>query len=400
MSDSRHQLAGQALDCALHGLPEPGKDWRNLLPPEGWGAALAAGSANIPLMAIVGCLIYGPRAWAVRVLLDYARICWSRWCLAEPWSRIYGAAIFTAWAVVAKIARQIGERELEAAFLKLLAAFAGTSRLMESRLTSLPASASKYERQRLGTFLVCIPGCRSWGLSPELEGGFSDVHNVGMNRLSPAVPGSRAYGQAGQVDDWGWIPRALFQCRDILVEVYRPFAAGATGRDFVASIPRWAAREDYTLFGWADGSRLGIMGADEPERRDEDDDNNTPGTLLKGVLGGKLVVAPRFPDPLSGLEHLRQTAVEADIDGNASSGWSLWHSKLGERRAPDGGFLTRVEPYTGSPLEFAILIPAGDPAGWRYLTPGGIPNEPAPPPTPPPAPAPAEPTSWREKVGF
>lgn len=384
---TRHELTGQALDLAMAGKPEPAAAWRELLPPDDLGEMDGGGSANIPLFALVAALKFGSRAWAVRVATLYATRCRTRFMLAEPWSRKYGRAIVVAWAAAVKFARAMGEAELAALFLELLKAFMGTCALMAARLTEAPAGASLWERKRVGSLVVAMPGCRSWGLTGLLDGGFDDVFHIGLG-LAHAQP----RGRPGDLDDWGWVARVLEAVTPVLREAAQDFRGDLSPAELLARIPRWAARESYVLYGWEDGSRLATMGADEEERVDEDDNGNTPGSLLKGILGGRFVALPFFPDPHSGETKIRQDAVEADIDGSPERGWTLWHSKLGAERHPSGrGWLSRVAPYTASRLHFAIRIPAGS-LDWVDLLRSSSPA-PAPPapPLPSPAPRPAPP---------
>jgi hypothetical protein len=149
-------------------------------------------------------------------------------------------------------------------------------------------------------------------------------------------------------------------------------------------VPRYGARTEFQYIGWEDGSRLCIMGDDEPGFDDEDENGNTPGLLAAGVLGGKVVSLPKWPNPFDGDERIRQTNCRADIDGDPTHGWTLFHSHLGERKLGDG-YTTDLPAYAASPLAFWILIPAGETV-WQIKYPGSVvhPPEPvAPAPVPP-----------------
>ena len=67
-----------AIDCALHGLPEPANGWRDLLPPEDLGSMVDKGSGQIGLQALVASLHYGPKPYAVRTLNTYADLSTTR----------------------------------------------------------------------------------------------------------------------------------------------------------------------------------------------------------------------------------------------------------------------------------------------------------------------------------
>lgn len=115
---------------------------------------------------------------------------------------------------------------------------------------------------------------------------------------------------------------------------------------------------EMQLLGWADGSRLWLMGDDEADFDDEDENGNTPGFLAAGVLGGHKVALPYWPNPVDGATRLRQTNCKADLDGSPQYGWTVMHSHLGEIQVP-AGFLSKLPAYTASPLIFWQHCPAG-----------------------------------------
>ena len=327
-----------AIDSALHRLDDPQNGWRNHVPPEDLGAMVDAGSGQITLQAAVALLHYGPRDRAVRILTNYARLCPKRFGLSEPWSLIYFKAIVCNWLAVVLIAERIGERKLAQEFRALVSTWAGTCALMEVRGVVLAA------------------GCRCWGHEVH-GGGWDDLWSWAKGSKEPPRPGTKGYGTPGAADDWGWLNRCARLALTELRALASPFA-GRGWQSLLSSIPRWGARTEMQLLGWADGSRIWIMGDDDAEFDDEDENGNTPGFLAAGVLGGKIVALPEWPNPFDGLKRLRQTGCRADIDGSPKFGWTVLHSHLGETKVA-GGFLSRLEPYTASPLVFWQHCPAG-----------------------------------------
>ncbi len=366
-----------AIDLALHGLPEPQNGWRELLPPETLGSMVDAGSGQIGLQGLVASLRYGPRPYAVRTLNNYADLCQSRFMLSEPWSWIYASAIVSCWAATVQIAEAIGERELARKFRRLLATWAGTCALMEVDGKVLAA------------------GCRCWGHEVH-GGGWDDLWSFASGRKEPPRSGSHAYGTAGAEDDWGWLNR----CARLGIGILRECAVPYVDLDWASllpSIPRWGARVEMQLLGYADGSRLWLMGDDESGPDDEDPNGNTPGWLAAGVLGRKIVTLPHWPNPIDGATRLRQTNCNADLDGDPRHGWTLMHSHLGERRVP-GGYLSRLEAYTSSPLVFWQHCPAGSLTWLDKLATHPTQPVPLPPmePHPVPAPKPKRKRRWWE----
>ena len=381
MGAEPRKLTDAAIDAALHNLPEPRTGWRNHIPPEDLGAMVSGGSGQITLQACIAALHYGNRPQAIRTLENYAALCPRRFMLSEPWSRIYGKAIVCCWLAVIVIADRIGERALARKFRELVAAWAGTCALMQVRGKVLAA------------------GCRCWGHEAH-GGGWDDLWAWASRQGEPPEQGSRKYGTPGADDDWGWLNR----CARLALAELRAAAAPFLGRDWrslLPSIPRWGARTEMQLLGWADGSRLWLMGDDEPDFDDEDQNGNTPGWLLAGVLGGSIVALPKWPNPADGRTRLRQTGCKADLDGSPQFGWTLKHSHLGERKV-DGGYLTRLEPYTASALVFWQHCQAGSLAWEDKLA--GAPTGPVPlppvaeNPVPYPQPKPPKRKPWWRRL--
>lgn len=371
MGGEPRKLTDVAIDSALHQLPEPQNGWRNHLPPEDLGAMVSSGSGQITLQACIAALHYGDRAYAVRTLRNYAELCPRRFMLSEPWSLIYGKAIVCCWAAVVVIADRHGEHELADLFRDLISRWAGTCALMESRGKVLAA------------------GCRGWGHEIS-SGGFGDLWKFARG-ATPPKPGTRAYGRAGADDDWGWLNRCAWIAWPTFTAAASPYL-GRDWRSLLPSIPRWGARTDMQLLGWEDGSRLWIM---------EDDPNgNTPGLLVAGVLGGKVVALPKWPNPFDGLERLRQTKCTASVDGSPETGWTLFHSHLGEKRIGTG-FTTSLPAYTASPLAFWVLVENGA-LVWSVKYPSSV-LHPDPPIVPEPGanvPKPGKKPSWIERAGL
>lgn len=358
-----------AIDCALHGLTEPANGWRDLLPPEDLGSMVSEGSGQIGLQALVASLHYGPKPYAVRTLNTYADLSTTRIGLSEPWSWIYFSAIVNCWLATVRIAEATGERELARKFRRLVATWAGTCALMD-----------------VGGRVV-MAGARGWGHQIK-GGGWDDLWQIAAGKRDPVRPGSNRYGTPGAYDDWQWLARCASVCVDILRSEAAPYL-GRDWRSLLASVPRWGARSEYQLLGWQDGSRLSIMG--------DDPNGNTPGLLIAGVLGGKVVALPKWPNPLDGTQRLRQTKCKASVDGDPSHGWTLFHSHLGEKRI-GSGFTTSLPAYTASPLAFWVSIPAGSDE-WVDMMPG-----PHVPPDPVPdsgatVPNPKR-SSWLERMGL
>lgn len=376
------EITDAAVDLALHNLSEPAGDWRALIPPDDLGSMVDAGSGQIGLQALVASLQFGPRADAVRKLNRYADICPKRWMLSEPWSWIYANAIVCCWAAVVVIAERIGERDLAKRFRALLGTWAGTCALMAVRGR------------------VVMAGCRGWG--HEINGGgWDDLWAVACGK-EPAAPGSRKYGTPGAFDDWGWLGRCAYVARD----VFRSAASPHIGRDWrslLPSIQRWGARTEFQLLGWEDGSRLCIMGDDEPGFDDEDENGNTPGILAAGVQENKVIAIPKWPNPFDGATRLRQTDCRADIDGDPEHGWTLFHSHLGEKKI-GSGYTTSIPAYTASPLAFWVECPAGETV-WKIRHPASLFHGDDSTPPAPSIPPPSKPTkkprsSWIERMGI
>lgn len=376
------EITDAAIDCAMHQMADPKNGWRELVPPVNLGAVLTNGSGQISLQAAVALLHYGEertgdRSRAVAIATTVADLNPDRFFLSEPWSHIYGTAIISIFAAYAAIAARLGMHTLAARFRDLLERFASTAALMEARLTASRPGASKQEKQAIGSIVLLPAGCRCWG-HDEFAGGFNRLWNIMRGSAEPAQVGSRAYGTPGAYDDWGWQERCWRLALDILRAAAAPFA-GKSWQELLRSGKRWAARTEMQLMGWADGSRLWAMGDDEPERDDEDENGNTPGRLLGGVLAGRSVTLPEWPNPVDGLVRLRQTNCQADLDGTPMKGWELWHSHLGEKRFPGGGFVSHLAPYTASQLVFWVLIREGD-QNWVDMLGGGVPLGAAPKP--------------------
>lgn len=378
MGGEPRKITDVAIDCALHQLPEPTNGWRNHIPPEDLGAMVSSGSGQITLQACVAALLYGNRPQAIRTLENYAALCPTRFMLSEPWSLIYGKAIVCNWLAVILIADRIGERALARKFRGLVETWAGTCALMESHGKVMAA------------------GCRCWGHEVH-GGGWDDLWAFACRRDNPPAPSSRKYGTPGASDDWGWLNR----CAALAIGELRSAAAPFLGRDWrslLAGIPRWGARTEMQLLGWADGSRLWIMGDDETAEDDEDPNSNTPGFLIAGYLGGKVTFIPRWPTKtlnaagkLVDCQHLRQVNCRADVDGNPTVGWTVLHSHLGDEKSSDGRLLSRLAPYTASPLVFWQHCPAGSLSWVDRLASEPTGPIPIPPVSPVPTPAPKPP---------
>ena len=350
---SPRNISDVAIDCAIHRMQDPGNGWRSLIPPPNIGQMLSAGSGQIGLQALVAQLHYDG-AKAIPTLENYYKVCSNgRFMLSEPWSVIYGRAIVNCWAATVLIAERKGFADLASKYRSLLSTWRATLELMHCN------------------GLVMIAGCRSWGFPPKIMG----FHEMYALKVYP--PNSRQYGTPGADDDWGWRIRCEWLCKDIYGDVAALWR-GKSPEELVAQAPRWGARTEMTLFGWADGSRLWIMGDDEPEFDDEDPNSNTPGLLAAGVLGGQVITAPKWPcKDINGkpIEHLRQTNVVADIDGSPIKGWQVKSSHLGDYKLSGTGYMvTDIPSYKPAELIFSIRIPAdtGLPPQWEVSDPRSL----------------------------
>lgn len=336
-----------AIDCAIHNLPDPKNGWRDLVPPLDLGSMVSSGSGQIGLQGLVALLHYDKNK-AIPTLLNYYQMCkGGRFMLSEPWSGIYGFAIVSCWLAVVIIAERQGLPDLASKYRELLSTWAGTCALMESN------------------GLVMAAGCRSWG---------ADYKRIGFHHMWAVASGKenpKGKGKPGVDDDWGWRDR----CLAIGVSIIRQEASKWLNKSpewLIENVTKWGARTEMCLYGWSDGSRLWTMGDDEVELDDEDQNSNTPGILLAGVLGHHTITLPRWPcktwtgrDEVA-VDHLRQTQVFADLDGNWNSGWTLYHSHLGDAHNTSTGYmLSMVLSYRPQDLIFAIRIP-GDEAGFDY----------------------------------
>lgn len=361
MPDPR-RITDVAIDCAIHMLPEPSNGWRNLIPPKDLGAMVSSGSGQITLQALVAQFHYDGKP-ANETLVNYYNMCKHRFMLSEPWSVIYGEAIVNCWAAVVTIARRKNLQDFVGMYMELLDMWASTCALMES------------DRK------VMHAGCRSWGFNPS-SNGITSMWLMATRRKKIPRPGSSAYGVAGKDDNWGWLVRNAWMSSS----VFYTAASKWYGKDhnwLLLNMPKWNARTEMCLYGWADGSRLWTMGDEEVELDDEDSNSNTPGILAAGVLGGQVVSLPPWPAKDAHgneIKHLRQTAVFADIDGNPRHGWILYHSALGGK--PIGSYLvSEIPPYKPDELIFAVRIPSdfGVVKNWTSLRVNNVPVVPSEP---------------------
>lgn len=324
-----------AIDCAIHQMKDPKNGWRALVPPENLGNMPSSGSGQIGLQALVALLHYNPEQ-AIKTLENYYEMCKTRFMLSEPWSWIYARAIISCWSSTVLIARRKGLSLLASKYMKLLGMWASTCKLMDV------------------SGRVVMAGCRGWG-HRIIAGGWDDTWKV-ANGFVPKGPGTAKYGIPGRPDDWGWLNRADWLCKDIYVQALSEFK-NLNVYDLIEVMPQWGARTEFQLIGWKDGSRLTIMGDDEPGFDDEDENNNTPGLLAAGTISGKIVSYPIWPNPYDGKDHLRQADCKADIDGMVRGGWRIMHSHLGQKKTL-GVFSTDIPSYKPNDLLFHIHCPA------------------------------------------
>lgn len=413
----RHELAANALECAVFGLPEPRTEWRREIPTLDWKTARGGGSPNINGMAAVADMHYAKpgraRELAVGRLENYVRFCRQQWLLAEPETGIYRQWHLNYLAGAVEILRRLGMDALADRFLWILEEDAERSALMSAVLTDpyLPPNqnAPRIAQDRLqatisarvGETIICRMGARSWGSGG--SGGYGV--DAPWQQTARAVLTGGAFppskGTPGDLDGYSWTMRVARRLEPIFRE------AGAEARtlsvdELVDGARHWSpSHTPFQYLGWEDGSRLCVMGNDEPEFVDEDPNSNTPGVLAYGVLGGRICYLPEWPNPINGAVKIRQQNMRADADIEGGQ-IVLLHSHIG-RSHTQNGYLRTVRDLPTSPLLFHLVQPRW--GEWRsFVEPPThpVPGDPQPPtrPTPPTPsdPTPPRPSLWQRII--
>lgn len=355
MSD--HEQAGAAIRSYLTGAPKPAV---LKVPPPDWGAAVAAGSANIPLMFAVAAYCYGSTE-ARRALVTLGDLSRTRFMLSEPLSPVYGAWHVLSWTVALDFAIKRGHGDVAGALRPLVTQYLGLCALMATRCPSgnLDNDEAKYRGKRI----VAFAGCRAWGHHHGLGFGFHSVYRCAVGEEIP------------KGDSWETL--AIKRCLPLLREIAGQFA-GKSLDEIIDALPQYGMREDFEFRAYADGSRVCIMGSDETEFDDEDDNGNTLGFLLVKVDHGtgRVESYPEHPAPNLWLDRskpapanatrIRQTSAAADIDRHPSGkGWRLLHSLIGRAKA-DGYWETDIAEPT-APLIGAWRAPKDREGGWERI---------------------------------
>lgn len=392
-----HIIAAHALDCAIHNLSEP-SGYHSLIPPDDWGAAKTSGSANIPLMAAVAWYKYslGTRnaIKAREKLLKYAEISTYRFMLAEPFSAIYSDVILIAIIAAVAFAERAGDHELADKLNALVLQWMALAYLMSAVTKKLPAEYPDpdNEKRSLPRRTVVLHGCRSWGHGFNLRFLYHDIYNIAVGWPSP-----RVHGKPGDMDGFDFVTRALrhHDIEEVITRAYNDVLHETN----IWSLVKFGCRERFQFIGWEDGSRVCIMGGDEEELVDEDQNGNTPGVMWYGVLNGTIYSYPEWPNPRDGRTRIRQQNMFADIDGNTDKGWTLLHSAIGRLKHISGKFITNIPAYKGSKLIFhKQLNPSGELVDLLNTGNGGTTTPPDDPPVPPVEPSGGNKPSLWEKI--
>lgn len=408
----RHELAANALECAVFGLPEPRTDWKREIPTRDWKTARAGGSPNINGMAAAADLYYASsrraRDVAAERMRECARFNRQQWMLAEPETGIYRQWHLNYWAATVQIARGLGMDDLANQFMWLLEEDAERSALMAATLESSrihPNNQADRELYRkignalsahVGDEIICRMGARSWG------SGGSGSYGVDMpwQQVARSVlfdaPFPPTKGNPGDLGGFHHTMRVAKR----LMPIFRSAATEAKSLSVEALVDRslhWSpSHTGFQYLGWEDGSRLCVMGIDEPAFRDDDPNSNTPGVLAYGVVGGRMCYLPEWPNPWNGDVKIRQTNMRADIDilwnEDDPVRLELFHSHIGRERAAvdgqSGTFYRSVFELPDSPLLFHLMQRPG--VEWEDMV-YSAPSPPTAPPTVPPTTPPSPP---------
>lgn len=416
---SRHELASNALECAVFRLPEPNTKWKQEIPSMDWKMARGPGSPNINGMAAVADLWYADagraRDRAIERLRNYLTFSKRQWLLAEPESSIYRAWHLNYLAAAVEILRRGGWRDMASEFLEILREDAERSSLMTAVLRDRHLEpnekASKTLQDRLratisdhvGTSVICRMGARSWGSGG--SGGYG--LDAPWQQIARASLGfgqwPKAKGQPGTIDGFHWTMRVANELKPIFEEAAREIVSMQVSTLLERS-KRWSSSHTgFQYLGWEDGSRLCMMSLDEEGFVDSDPNSNTPGVLVYGVVGGRLIYLPEWPNPIDGDVKIRQENMRADADlrwdGNRPTSVVLQHSHIGRKKV--GQLYETVVPLrTSARLSFHLVQRPWQ--SWVNELRASVPPDdpPSDPPThedPPVTPTPEKPKRWWHK---
>lgn len=382
----RHEEAQIALDCALHGLPEPDIPWRANLPANGFvlgadgrGYLSTGRSPNIEGMSISAWVCFiatgiapkKERPAAVRMAADYLAANERMYQLNEFGSVIYSGWTVVVWASLVWALTRLGENKLADGFRALLVQWYALARaaLAECPKEGLHVNV-RYtgrggkeevlnESRQAGLMVVVLCGERSWGHGHGLNYGHHYIARVGLG-----IEGPRAIPlKPGRVD--GWLERATRKLASILAACAAPAVACYERGDWagIAGLLRFPASQPCELRCYSDGSRVFIEGGDEPEPIDEDDNSNTPRLALMAIYRTPPMILslPAWPAPNSGDTRIRQTGAWSDIDRDVHGiGWTLLHSHVGVDRVGDRWVSRAPDPAAQLVARFTCY--GGD--GW------------------------------------
>lgn len=333
-----HVVVCEAMEAAALGRPEPGRAYLKFV-PRSWAMAAGPGSANIPWMAYEAARAFG-RA-DDELLRSYVAENERRYQLSEPLSWKYSPWTVTTCATAIHLdTRRAANRPgaiLAHPLSGIMMQWTALCLLMEARTA-----------RNLRVVVLC--GCRSWGENDGFDEYMGETWRVICGDQRP-----KRYRKAVS-----WAGTALTVPG--ILEVFRTF------RDSMAHLSpralwehvRMPMRAPFQFIGYEDGSRCCIMGHDEEEFVDEDTNSNTPGVLLYRATRTAMLALPECPAPNTGKRRIRQTAMQADIDWNASiPGWRLVHSHIGRVAAADKWLSDARELPSRRLFHFEIL-PSGE----------------------------------------
>lgn len=400
----RHEMAQLALDCAIHGMPEPeGVDWRSSLPAnafvlgdDGLGYLRSGRSHNIETMAVAawaGFVVTGvapkkERDRAVALAADLLELNRRAFLANEFGSTIYSAWTVMGWAAMAWALEGLVEKKLADGYRELLTEWIALARLSLARCPPEGLNVNvKYqgkdgkvevldERRRAGQWVVTICGERSWGHG---HGLVYFHHDLARIALGDAPMSASKSSPPGRLDKW--LERATLRLLEVLRKAARPVIDAWAAQDWAAfeKMLAYPASAPCELRLYEDDSRVFVEGTNEDEPVDEDDNSNTPRMALLAVYRTppRILSLPPWPAPNTGATRIRQKNVWSDIDRDVhGGGWVLTHSDVGEIPLSGGKWLSKA-PDPNSKILARFTCFSGD--GWVLTTPAeAAPAKPAP----------------------